>query len=351
MVVSVAGGVAVAGAVLAHTGLAAASPTSRGTLPARFAGESAMPRDPATPSPSMSGGSTTGAMAGDHPMSTTVRRHGAWRFRTVDDPADPTFNQLLGINNTGRIVGYFGSGTDAAHPNKGFRVRKPFTGFVNENVPGPAQTHVVGVNNMGATVGFSVDPAGASTGFVYSHGKFTAVTDPLTDRAHPVNQLLGVNDRGVAVGFYNDARGAAHSYTHDVATGSFTPIRLPVQADAVTAAGINNEGDIAGFYTVGQKTSGFRLEHNGHFQTLSFGSGANTQALGINRAEQVVGAYVDTAGTMHGFLWSKGRLTAIDDPMGARGSLVNGLNDRGQLVGFYVDTAGLTHGFLADRQS
>src|SRR4051794_31731419 len=39
-------------------------------------------------------------------------------FKTLDDPADPTFNQLLGINDSGVIAGYFGSG-DAGHPNKG----------------------------------------------------------------------------------------------------------------------------------------------------------------------------------------------------------------------------------------
>ncbi|HWG24343.1 hypothetical protein, partial [Actinospica sp.] len=33
-----------------------------------------------------------------------------YSFTTVDDPADPTFNQLLGINQNGIIAGYFGSG-------------------------------------------------------------------------------------------------------------------------------------------------------------------------------------------------------------------------------------------------
>src|SRR5579885_3695116 len=40
-------------------------------------------------------------------------------FQTLDNAADPTFNQLLGINNTGVIAGYFGSGA-AGHPNKGY---------------------------------------------------------------------------------------------------------------------------------------------------------------------------------------------------------------------------------------
>ncbi|MET0761815.1 MAG: hypothetical protein ABWZ63_05730, partial [Thermoleophilaceae bacterium] len=39
-----------------------------------------------------------------------------------------------------------------------------------------------------------------------------------------------------------------------------------------------------------------------------------TQALGIDNRGRVVGEYVDAAGTFHGFLWQRGRLTTIDGP-------------------------------------
>jgi hypothetical protein len=51
----------------------------------------------------------------------------------VDGRADLTFNQLLGINDSGRISGYFGSGADAMHPNKGYQVGADHTTFINEN--------------------------------------------------------------------------------------------------------------------------------------------------------------------------------------------------------------------------
>jgi uncharacterized membrane protein len=278
--------------------------------------------------------------------------HPAVTFRTVDDAADPTFNQLLGINNDGRVVGYFGSGADAAHPNNGYVVRPPYSQqrFVNENFPGSVQTQVVGINGQGRTVGFFVDAAGVNVGFVARGGQFTAVANPLSPAAAPFNQLLGVNDHDVAVGFYNDAAGAAHGYSYDIRSGTFQPVNLPVAADAVTATGINNNGDISGFYVTGKTTHGFLIER-GRFHRFSFGAGTNTQALGVNRADQVVGSYLDAAGGMHGFIWSQGRLTRVDDPNGAGGTLVNGLNDRNQVVGFYVDGAGLTHGFLGRRTS
>src|SRR5207302_11059160 len=43
----------------------------------------------------------------------------SYTFKTLNDNADPTFNQLLGINTHGVIAGYFGSGA-TGHPNKGY---------------------------------------------------------------------------------------------------------------------------------------------------------------------------------------------------------------------------------------
>ena len=46
-------------------------------------------------------------------------------FKTLNDQLDPTFNQLLGINNNGKIAGYFGSGAPG-HPNKGYTLDAPY---------------------------------------------------------------------------------------------------------------------------------------------------------------------------------------------------------------------------------
>ncbi len=51
----------------------------------------------------------------------------AYSFRTVDNNADLTFNQLLGINDAGVIAGYFGSGAQG-HPNMGYLLVRTVTG-------------------------------------------------------------------------------------------------------------------------------------------------------------------------------------------------------------------------------
>jgi hypothetical protein len=53
----------------------------------------------------------------------------AWNytFQTLNDANDPTFNQLLGINDSAVIAGYLGSGTPpTTHPNKGYVLSPPY---------------------------------------------------------------------------------------------------------------------------------------------------------------------------------------------------------------------------------
>lgn len=276
-----------------------------------------------------------------------------YTFSTIDNPADPTFNQLLGINDKNVIAGYYGSGADAMHPNKGYTVKPPYTtgSFTPENVPGSAQTQVVAITNKHNTAGFWVDSRGNNYGFVQWHGVFATVVDPHTKGSTKVNQVLGLNDAGTAVGFYNDAAGNSHGYEYHQGTGTFSPVTVPGAVSTV-ATGINANGDVTGFFFDGAGNAHGFLRKAGHLTTFDDPKGSNTEPFGINRSDQIVGSYTDGAGTMHGFLLSsptgaRSTWRTIDDPNGVGNTLVNGINTAGNLVGFYVDTAGNTHGFLA----
>src|ERR1019366_5874049 len=86
-----------------------------------------------------------------------------WSFSTLNNGNDTTFNQLLGINNRGQLAGYFGSGA-AGHPNKGYllNLSPNGSGYANENFPRGIQTQVIGINDLGTTVGFWSDQNTAS---------------------------------------------------------------------------------------------------------------------------------------------------------------------------------------------
>jgi len=293
-----------------------------------------------------------------------------YNFFTLNNAKDTTFNQLLGINNKGEIAGYFGSGA-AGHPNKGYLLTPPDgqANYASENFPGSVQTQVTGINDKGDTVGFWSSMNNASMindnhGFYKLHGGgfHTADFPTGTPAKPPVDQLLGINNSDVAVGFWTDAADNSHGYELNIGTGKYSSVTDPgAPGTSLTAAAINNNGDVAGIYTnpATGATDGF-LKAHGQFTDLAVPGAVMTQALGVNDHDEVVGTY--QTGTLegarlHGFTWTPaGGFTTIEDPnVGPSGfpgvnngeTTVNGVNDEGVLVGFYLDANGITNGFLA----
>lgn len=279
-----------------------------------------------------------------------------YSFQMINNPGDPNFNQLLGVNNEGTIAGYFGD--SVAVPNNGYTWSKA-TGFVAENFPKAVQTQVTAINNVGVsppvgpamynTAGFYVDTAGANHGFTNTLGTFATVDNSATTSTPPFNQLLGLNDHNVAVGFYQDSAGNFHGYEVNLTSTTFTAITLPSSFNAVsvTAAGINNGGWITGFYTdTANVTHGF-LDEGGTFKSLDDpnGNGTNTSFFGLNNNGLVVGSFVNASGT-NGLVYNlvTNTWTTVNDPnasftaaFNVNGTTINGINDAGDLVGFYSD--------------
>jgi uncharacterized membrane protein len=287
-----------------------------------------------------------------------------YTYTTLDDQADLTFNQLLGINDRGVVAGYYGSGVPAiTHPNKGYVLDPPYGqgNYVNENFGGSQQTQVTGINNKGETVGFWADTPGDNFGFVDRGGIFTDVVDPHgqgnAGSGMTTEQLLGVNDENIAVGFWTDANGKDHGFLYNVRRKSFTEIGIP-GSPSVTTTAINDDGKVAGFYVGAQgQPVGFIRSSRGQITVLPGPQGAvSTTPLGINNKNEVVGSYMDATGATHGFTWTRrGGYTTIDDPNAMKGgpamTVVNGVNDLGQLVGFYLDDNGNIDGLLATPNS
>ena len=305
----------------------------------------------------------TAALALAGPAGASALTTGGYQFRTVDNARDLTFNQLLGVNNEGVIAGYLGSGAQG-HPNQGYLLRNG--SFTPENFPGSVQTQVTGLNDRGVTVGFwsgmnNANQVNDNFGFYSAGGRFHSVNFPTGNNASPqVDQLLGVNDHDIAVGFYTNAQGGNRGYTYDIRTRTFNRVLVPGapagqdqgSGPSLTAAGINNHGDVTGFYArTSSRTDAFLRLGSGRFLTLAVPGAAMTQALGVNDSDEVVGVYTVGSGDsaqMHGFTWRPGHgFRTVDDPHGIGATVVNGVNDAGELVGFYTDAAGNTDGMIA----
>jgi len=259
-------------------------------------------------------------------------------IQTVQYPADPTFTQLLGINNSGTIAGFHGATTA-----QGFTLTLP-NSFTSENYPASAQTMVTGINSAGSTVGIYVDAGGTTHGFTYIGGTFTTVDQPRT----VFNQGLGINSSNTTVGYSSavDPAGQVGQSAYSQAGGVFTNVNalLPSNQNS-QAVGINDAGKIVGFYLPTATTSiGFE-DVNGTITTIDpFGS-MFTQALGINNLGEIVGFYTDANGVQHGYTDLNGLFTSFD-PNGSTNTTINGVNDLGQIVGFYTDGNDNTIGFV-----
>jgi hypothetical protein len=288
--------------------------------------------------------------------SATAKIH--YHFRTINNDNDTTFNQLLGINDKGKIAGYFGSGA-AGHPNKGYTLTPPYrqTDFRNQNFPGAKQTQVTALNNNGIQVGFysknnKVNPANnANFGYYSINGRhFHKVNFPTRHpNSPPVDQLLGVNDQDLAVGFYISG-GTSHGYLYDIHTNKYVGESLPIPGvTSVTPTGINDVDSITGFFTNSKnKTLGFLIRKaSPHLLTFSFPGADATMPFGVNKFGVVVGVYTKGSNN-YGFTWRRGHgFQTINDPLGVGQTFVNGINSAGDLVGFFVGKHGNTNGFLA----
>src|SRR3984957_16096122 len=272
---------------------------------------------------------------------------GSYSFQDIIDPLNPTFTQARGINGSGKIAGYGNQTTF-----NGFTLTLP-SSFTRLNVPGAdGGTQVTGIDAAGDTVGFSIT-GGVTNGFAHLAGgaPLTTVDDP----GFAFTQLLGISSNGAtAAGYWtHDVTGLTGQIAGTVSGGpgfaspTFTGINglLPANTNS-QATGVNDTGEVVGFYQEGPNTSplfhGF-TDIGGSITPFLVPGSVSTQALGVNDVGEIVGDYVDTGGVLHGFLDNAGTFTKLD-PTGSTATTINGINDRGTVVGFYMNANGATIG-------
>jgi probable HAF family extracellular repeat protein len=270
-----------------------------------------------------------------------------YTLTTVDVPfpgASATF--LRGIARHGLVVGIYRDENDEGH---GFLYADG--NFVPLDVPGGFSTFPQGVNDRGDVVG-SYNPEQRSNrhGFIYSGGVFRTLDFP---GPPPATELHAINNRGEVVGiYYGTGDGLIHSfvYTDNV----FMPLAVP-GARLTVAFGINDHGEIVGWYQdFSFRPHGF-IYARGEFTTLNVPGAVSTLALGINNQGQIAGLF-DTPepspppigsahNYRHGLVYAKGAFTRLD-VLGAAFTEAWGLNEAGIVVGDYFDSDGW-HGFIA----
>jgi probable HAF family extracellular repeat protein len=274
---------------------------------------------------------------------------GPYTFTNIDFPtAGVTQTVPTGINDSGQIVGSF---TVDSGVTSGFL----FSGGVYTLIsyPGAGQTMPSGINASGQIVGSFTTVTGCGNcyghkyPFLLSGGVYTAL--PEAPGSIPgTTQARAINSSGQIVGGYPDINlNLTHGFLFS--GGAFTTIDDP-SFSSNAASGINDSGQIVGFgqpFWGAQTADGFLLS-GGVFTAIDdpVVPLGNTQAEGINSSGQVVGNLNGNGS----FLFSGGTYTTIAVPNGAPNStqvLGQAINSIAQIVGAYTDSSGLIHGFLA----
>jgi hypothetical protein len=162
-------------------------------------------------------------------------------FSTLDVQGS---NQVIatGISNAGFIVGSFQDATTARY---GFRL-DPAGHLTTFQVPGfpNGDFFVTGVNDAGEVVGWD---NGGNGGWLWDGATFTALSFAAT----------GINNRGDIVGYASDHTGKSHVVVLDAA-GNLTTFDVPgANARGAVGTGINDAGQVSGYYFTDDNVHGF----------------------------------------------------------------------------------------------
>jgi hypothetical protein len=187
-------------------------------------------------------------------------------FTQVTNPNTPagttSVNQLLGVNDNNVAVGFYADGNGNS---QAFSYNIAGANFAAITLPASfnaVMTSATGVNDAGVISGFYVDAAGNVHGFLDNGGSFSSFDDPAG--AGMNTSFLGVNNKGEAVGSFVDAAGVTHGFTFNYLTNTWTTVDDPnasataaFDVTGTTINGVNDLGQLVGFYSDGTNVDGF----------------------------------------------------------------------------------------------
>jgi hypothetical protein len=165
-------------------------------------------------------------------------------------PASPPVDQLLGVNDHGIAVGFYNDANGNTHAYS-FNIRRnQYTEIVPNQISNPT---AAAINNRGDIAGFGTDNTGDSSngqtvGYLLRRdGQVTVLNVP----GSSMTQALGINDRDEVVGQYQTGSGSSlmtFGFTW-TPQGGFQTVNDPAGVGNTTINGVNDEGQLVGFYT------------------------------------------------------------------------------------------------------
>jgi probable HAF family extracellular repeat protein len=178
--------------------------------------------------------------------------------------------------------------------------------------------------------------AGAANAAPYS--SFTNIVDP---NANGSTVASGINDAGQVSGYYTATDGSTQSFIYQ--NGGITPVP-PVAGTSFQANGISGNGTL-----VGTQTSGGSATTVPSAVSIALTPGA-TYVNGVSANGSNFVGYIQGSSTS-GFFASTSPINGVSllsfSVLGSTYTTANGVNNAGVIAGAYFDASGNLHGFTA----
>lgn len=211
------------------------------------------------------------------------------------------------------------------------------------------ETDSYAVNNGGVIAGDYVDAKGVQHGMILAGTKLTTVNKPgcqTTGGATGSIAFFGINSAGAVAGWCISTKtGLDIAFMY--ANGKFTPINFP-KSNGTQATGINDKGEIVGLYLDSTNTSHGFSKIGTKYTSIDVKGGTNTVAWAVNNNGQITVYATNSSGDFVSFLKTGSTFKKISDPKaGAVGTVVHAPNNKGDIDGTYFNSDGTeTFGFL-----
>jgi uncharacterized membrane protein len=221
---------------------------------------------------------------------------------SIDFSTSALGSVVTGISDTGAIVGIF---TDDSQKSHGF-VRSPDgTAYTSFDVPNafPSSTNAFGVDNAGEIVGTFQDASKKFHGFLRSAdgNSYTIIDAPVVNSE---THITGINNNGATVGYFISDSGA-HSFIRNAGGAIYSIFDVPEATLSTNVAGINDIGQTVGVFYGQTGIHNFLRSADGTayviFDDPSVPAG-DSNARGINNAGYIVGYSMESFDRYHGFV-------------------------------------------------
>ena len=247
------------------------------------------------------------------------------------------------MNNAGQIVGSY----QDAKGTHNFLRSADGASYTTIDLPGavPGATTTGAINNLGQIAGNYIEASSGSYRSYIRSADGSTFTPFDIPNFGPGFGPKGINDKGDVSGARMEVSASSADGFLRTADGTYTPIDV---AGGTRVRGIDNNGDIVGWYKVGGSEEGlihsFLLSPAGAVTTFDLpGTDNFTQLIAINNRGQIAG---NSSGSYFGFAGIADGSFPILTILGAQATFPAAIDDNGRVAGYYSDGA-TNHGFLA----